>query len=231
MAERPLIGVTASTRGSFRMTTLNRLALWRAGARSVVLQPDRRAELAGLDALVIGGGDDIGANLYGGEIRLKVRTDPERDRLELVALEHAEKRGLPVLGICRGAQMINIQRGGSLHHDVYERYQGVPRGRTVLAVRQVWLEEGTRGRAILGSETTRVNVLHHQSVDRLGAGLRINARDRYGIVQGIEAVNAAQARLLIGVQWHPEFMPFHKRQQRLFSTLVASIAACRGVGS
>ena len=98
---RPLIGVTASNRGGRAMWLLNRYALWRAGARAVRITWRQPFEVAKLDGLVIGGGDDIGAQLYGGEIEPEVRVDPRRDTLELEALEVAARLGIPVLGICR----------------------------------------------------------------------------------------------------------------------------------
>jgi len=220
MAVKPLIGITASNRGSRTMTLLNRFAVWRAGGRSVVLQSRRENDLTPLDGLVVGGGDDIGADLYGGELHLSIRTDKNRDKLEMEALDLAEKKGLPVLGICRGSQMINIHRGGSLHRDVYERFEGVPRGRTILAVRHVDLLPDTLLQSLFGQDTTRINVLHHQSVDRLGEGMAVNARDRYGIVQGTELKEGDKRRYVIGVQWHPEFLVFGRKHQGLFRRLV-----------
>jgi putative glutamine amidotransferase len=216
-ASRPLIGVTASVKGGRWMGYANRFALWRAGARSVRIDAANPFPIDQLDGLVIGGGDDIDATLYGGEVAPTVRIDEERDKLELRVLAHAAKRDLPVLGICRGSQMINVHRGGSLYTDIYEVFVKAPRLRTVLPRKSVEITEGSRLAQLLGQPQVRVNALHHQSVDRLGHGVRVAALDRWGIVQAIEV---PQCRFLIGVQWHPEFLIFDRREQNLFRALV-----------
>jgi putative glutamine amidotransferase len=213
---RPLIGVTTSRRGGWRAYMMHRLALWRVGARAVRLTAGDPPPGRPLDGLVIGGGDDIGAELYGGRVLPDVRVDPERDALELRVLHEALPQGVPVLGICRGAQMINVALGGSLHSDIYEVYVKAPRLRTVLAKKVVSIEPGSRLDRILRCNPCRVNALHHQSVDRPGRGLRIVAQDEAGIVQAIEGV---EDRFIVGVQWHPELLVFRSPQQRLFAAL------------
>ncbi len=213
---RPLIGVTTSRRGGWRSYLMHRLALYRAGARSIRLVPGNPLPTEPLHGLVIGGGDDIGAEIYGGKVLPDVRIDPERDKLELGLLKAALPMGLPVLGICRGSQMINVSLGGSLHTDIYEVYVQAPKMRTVLPRKTVTVEPGSRLNGILRCNPCLVNALHHQSVDRLGQGLSIAARDESGIVQAIESPGAP---FLLGVQWHPELLVWKKPQQRLFAAL------------
>ncbi|PWC82787.1 glutamine amidotransferase [Azospirillum sp. TSH100] len=218
---RPLVGITASIHGSRIAAMANRLALWRAGASSVRITADAPFPIDRLDALVVGGGDDIDASLYGESARPQIRIDPERDRLEMRALDCAAKIALPVLGICRGSQMINVHRGGSLHVDIHEVYEEAPHMRTVLPRKRIRIEPDSRLYRILGIAECRVNALHHQSVDRVGDGLRVVARERAGVVQGIEA---PEEPFLIGVQWHPEYLVTDSRQQALFRRLVATAA-------
>jgi putative glutamine amidotransferase len=215
---RPVIGVTTSRRGGWRSFQMHRLALWRAGAHAVRLTsggaiPDR------LDGLVIGGGDDIGAEIYGGQVLPDIRIDPERDKLELKLLDTALPAGIPILGICRGSQMINVALGGSLHTDIHAVYIEAPRMRTVLPRKTVHIEENSRLHRITGCNPCRVNALHHQSVDRVGRDLRVVARDESGIVQAIEGTGV---HFILGVQWHPELLVFSAPQQRLFAALAAA---------
>ncbi|MAN81283.1 MAG: gamma-glutamyl-gamma-aminobutyrate hydrolase [Rhodospirillaceae bacterium] len=217
MTARPRIGVTVSNKGA-RLTWLAHwLAVLRAGGRPVRLSVGGRTEVSGLDGLVIGGGDDIGAALYGGEVGLDVRIDPARDRMEQQALDVALHADLPILGVCRGAQMINIHLGGSLHQDVYAAYSGLPRLRTPLARKRISVAGGSRLARLMGGGRIAVNSLHHQAVKRLGRGLKVSARDAHRVVQAVE--NPA-ADFLVGVQWHPEFLIFHRRHQALYRGLV-----------
>ncbi|SCY25272.1 gamma-glutamyl-gamma-aminobutyrate hydrolase family protein [Microvirga guangxiensis] len=214
---RPLIGVTTSRRGGWRSYLMHRLALFRVGARSVRLIPGEPLPEEPLQGLIIGGGDDIGAEIYGGKVLPDVRIDPDRDKMELTLLKAALPAQLPVLGICRGSQMINVALGGTLHTDIYEVYVQAPKMRTVLPKKRVSIERDSRLDGILHCNPCLVNALHHQSVDRLGDGLKIAARDEIGIVQAIEN---EKAPFLIGVQWHPELLVWKKPQQRLFAALV-----------
>jgi putative glutamine amidotransferase len=220
---RPLIGVTTSRRGGWRSFLFAKLALARAGARAIRLMAGQPMPAEGLDGLIIGGGDDIGAEIYGGTVLPDVRIDPERDKLELKLLDEALERGVPVLGICRGSQMINVALGGTLHTDIHEVYVQAPKMRTVLPRKQVSIEPGCRLDRILRCNPCQVNALHHQSVDRVGQGLIIAARDESGIVQAIES---GSAPFLLGVQWHPELLVWKKPHQRLFQALAEAAREC-----
>jgi len=202
----------------------NRLAVWRAGGKAVRITADAQVPPDRLDALLVGGGDDIDAELYGLDLMVDVRIDRERDRLELQYLEAAHKRDLPVLGVCRGAQMLNVYRGGTLHPDIYTAYGGLPRQRTVLPRKRIAIQPDSRLYAVMGLERCRVNSLHHQSVDRLGQDLRAVARDKYGIVQGLDCETGTY---VIGVQWHPEFVPLNRHHQALYRELVAAAVSGR----
>jgi putative glutamine amidotransferase len=141
-----------------------------------------------------------------------------RDAFELGLLKLALPTTLPILGICRGAQMINVALGGTLHGDIYAVYSSAKRMRTVLPRKKVWIEEASALGQILGCNPCRVNTLHHQSIDKLGEGLSVVGSDEAGVVQAIERPGP---RFLIGVQWHPELLIHSRSQLRLFNTLVA----------
>nr|WP_298412856.1 gamma-glutamyl-gamma-aminobutyrate hydrolase family protein [uncultured Halomonas sp.] len=213
---RPRIGITTSDHKSLLAWWCDWLAVWRAGGKPVRLSPSRSIP-DDLDGLVIGGGDDIGAQLYGGEVQLDVRVDPQRDTLELALLKRLLPNDCPVLGICRGAQIINVHLGGSLVSDIYTSYTHIKKQRTVLPRKTVDIIVGSRLHDLLKVSWCQVNSLHHQAINRPGRGIDIVAKDRDGLVQGIES---RDHRFLIGVQWHPEFLIFNRPQQRLIRGLV-----------
>lgn len=217
MTARPRIGVTVSDRGAMLTWLAHWLAVRRAGGRPVRLSAGGRTDTAGLDGVVIGGGDDIGAEMYGGEVTLDLRIDPDRDRMERRALDWALHADVPVLGVCRGAQMINIHLGGTLHQDMYAAYGSLPRLRTPLARKRITLVPDSRLAQLMGEGRVAVNSLHHQAVNRLGKGLRVSARDAHRVVQALEHPTAG---FLMGVQWHPEFLVFRPRHQALYRGLV-----------
>ncbi|WP_218313705.1 gamma-glutamyl-gamma-aminobutyrate hydrolase family protein [Halomonas sp. 18071143] len=220
---RPLIGITTSDYKSQLAWCFDWFAVWRHGGRPLRLSPSRPLP-EHLDGLIIGGGDDIQAHLYGGEVQLDVRLDPARDELELHLLKRFIPRHTPVLGICRGAQLINVHLGGSLDPDIYTTHEGLKRRRTVLPRKTVDIVGDSQLYRLLGVTWCRVNSLHHQAVNRAGKGIRIVARDRDGLVQGIESTDHA---FLIGVQWHPEWLIFNRPQQRLIRALVEAAKASR----
>ena len=213
---RPLIGVSTSRRRGRCSFAANALALRLAGARPKRLGAGDPVEtIDRLDGLLIGGGDDISARLYQGDFTLDVRIDEERDRFELLALERAAPRGIPVLGVCRGAQMINVFFGGTLHHDLEEKLWRSNRY-TVMPRLRIELEPGTRLASLIEHPRVFVNAIHHQAIDRLASNLVVGARDEEQIVQAVEA---REGPFLLGVQWHPELLIYHAHQRALFEAL------------
>jgi putative glutamine amidotransferase len=231
MSGRPCIGVTSSLGGGRFMWWFYwlSLSLTLMGGRPVrLVAPVADLDVQRFDGLVIGGGDDIGSEHYQGEPTLDVRIDTARDALELKLLQKAAPLGIPVLGVCRGARMLNVFHGGSLHRDLRMVYAGMPKMWTPLPRKYVQLTEGTALAKIMGLETLKVNSLHNQAVDRLGKGLRVAGRDEFGVIQAIEDQSA---RFRIGVQWHPEFLIYRRRHRRLFASFVEAVrayAAARG---
>ncbi|MEC9295800.1 MAG: type 1 glutamine amidotransferase [Pseudomonadota bacterium] len=220
---RPLIGITTSDYKSQLAWCFDWFAVWRHGGKPLRLSPSRPLP-EHLDGLIIGGGDDIQAHLYGGEVQLDVRLDPARDELELSLLNRFIPQNTPVLGICRGAQLINVHLGGTLDPDIYTTHEGLKRRRTVLPRKTVDIVGGSQLYQLLGVTWCRVNSLHHQAVNQAGKGIKIVARDRDGLVQGIES---EAHDFLIGVQWHPEWLIFNRPQQRLIRALVKAATAPR----
>jgi putative glutamine amidotransferase len=202
----------------------------------VRLESGESAEVvAGLDGLVLSGGVDIAPSFYGGTERyVKAPADgwqPVRDGFELSVLEEALKRGLPVLGVCRGLQLINVSRQGTLVQDlgmegdvVHENTTGVDKEHRVIVEEGTLLEavvgaaQAGEGNAVVGAAQAGgrhavagefrgvVNSAHHQSVGRLGVDLRVNCRAEDGTIEGLEWEAPAGKPFLLAVQWHPERM-------------------------
>ena len=139
------------------------MALWLAGSEAVRISLKHSADSKSLDALIIGGGNDISPEHYGGEIQAKVKSDPERDQLEIDWIKFALKHSLPILGICRGAQLINIVCGGSLHQDIRTLRKNTYNRPGLLPTKSVELDANSRLSEICQKNKLQVNSLHHQA--------------------------------------------------------------------
>ena len=171
-----------------------------------------------LSALVIGGGDDIAPEHYDGDINAQVKTDPERDALEIRWIRAALDDAIPMLGICRGAQLINVVLGGTLHQDIRTLRRQTYNRPGLMPTKQVWLEADSRLAMICGKTKLRVNSLHHQAVDQVGKKLRVVGWDLDRFTQAVEHTGD---RRIIGVQWHPEYIFYLPAQFAIFRWLLA----------
>jgi putative glutamine amidotransferase len=181
----------------------------RAGGIAVLLPPqpvdDEIAArvLDGLDGLVITGGKDVDPARYG-QAAHPMTDEPrtDRDAWEFALLAGALRRGMPVLGICRGAQLLNVALGGTLHQHLpdvlgHSRHQA---GNAVFSTSTVRTVPGTRLASLIG-EASDEQCYHHQAIDAVGDGLVVSARDPDGV---IEAIELPAASFVVAVQWHPE---------------------------
>jgi gamma-glutamyl-gamma-aminobutyrate hydrolase PuuD len=182
-------------------------AVERAGGRALLVPPseDGLAEtLDALDGLVFSGGSDLDPELYGEEPHPETfGIHRDRDRAEVRLLSAALERDMPVLGICRGIQVLNVARGGGLHQhlpDIVgdEKHKHDPPG--VFSDHDVEIEPNTRLASILGDRAP-VKSHHHQGLDRLAEGFRVAAHAEDGTV---EAIEDPSHRFALGVLWHPE---------------------------
>ena len=195
-----------------------------SGGVAVLLPPQPNPELAasvvldGLDGLILTGGLDVQPELYGAERH--PRTDParpDRDAWELALFRGADERHIPVLAICRGLQLVNVARGGTLHQHLPEAL-GTERFRVgggVFATNTVEVDPDTALSSLVGEGDLHVHSYHHQGVDRVGDGLVVTARTDDGLVQAVESTGDGY---VLGVQWHPEQ---DLEDRRLFAGLVA----------
>lgn len=242
---RPLIGVTTSevrvpdhvdplpqsdrrqTEMALGMKYLD--AIEQAGGLPLVMPPLEADAvdplLDRLDGLCLSGGPDMDPGTYGGRYHPKLGpTEPFLDRFELALAREADARGLPILAICRGQQLLNVARGGTLYQDLPDQRAGdvahrLP-GRDKHGAHEVEIEEGSQlARALGGLTSAHVNSYHHQAVQELGRGVKPVAWAPDGVVEGIELPDRDFA---LGVQWHAEAIVERPEQLALFREFVAA---------
>ena len=231
-------GVSAEIPPSWVMSQRYVLTLSDAGAVPLLLplvdDETLRGAYEALDGVFLPGGADIDPASYGTAPHpLCDKTDRERDRVELALANWAMKDGKPVLGVCRGMQLINLAAGGTLYQDLAQQMKGSIKHdyfpfsgqhftRDYLA-HEVTVNGGTRLAKIFGDGRVPVNSMHHQGVRDLGKGLVVSATAPDGLVEGLEGENG---RYVVGVQWHPEALTERQAAARqLFAEFVETAAS------
>ena len=181
-----------------------------------------------LDGLLLTGGEDIHPAWYGAEPSPHLYPPSrERDLFELALFAAARQRELPILGICRGIQLINVALGGTLFQDLPSERPGPvahdPGGARDARSHEVPLQEGSRAARALGRTAFSVNSFHHQAVDRLAGGLVASGWSADGLIEAVES--PAEAPWLLAVQWHPEEMHAEGAapERGLFRALVEAV--------
>lgn len=206
----PLIGIT-----SCRKLEDYRQAVLHAGGEVRILEPSASVEeaLAGIDGLLLTGGEDMAPAQYGEAPHPSVvDVNPARDELEMGLVAAARARNLPIFGICRGIQVLNVAGGGSLVQDIPSQVPGalnhslkVPQHEPYELAHEIWVEKDSLLSTLMGdrlsADACDVNSRHHQAVKTLAPGYRVSATAPDGI---IEAIEDPGARFCLGVQWHPE---------------------------
>lgn len=237
MIARPVIGLTSRTvalRAAEQLRPTETVArsyiepLRAAGALSVLLPngdpAEAEAHLDLLDGVVLTGGDDPHPHLFGEEPHPQIeKVDERRDLYEIALVRGARQRGLPLFGICRGVQLLNIALGGDIHQDIASQTDsGVLHAQRRLddgPWHGIEILPETVLRGILGSDGCVVNSFHHQACRRVGRGLRICATASGDGL--IEALEDPDLPFFLGVQWHPE-LGAAQRDGRLFEAFVAA---------
>lgn len=216
--KRPIIGITGPQRKAMMPRLCVAMLVRLYGATPRQLRPDDQVNAADFDALVITGGHDVDPVLYAAEPEVQPNYDSERDTFERHMIEQALQHKTPLLGICRGAQLLNICRGGNLLQELKSRRRVTSNRWTILPLKTLCARSNTLLHKLINTSQARINSLHNQAIDQVGEGLDVSARDLDGIIQAIEDT---QHPYLLGVQWHPEFLFYMKRQRQLFKHLVS----------
>ncbi|KYO66837.1 gamma-glutamyl-gamma-aminobutyrate hydrolase family protein [Thermovenabulum gondwanense] len=189
------------------------LAVEKAGGIPFITPPLEEVTLQEIlefvDGVLITGGPDVDPLLFGEDpVKELGEVSPARDKAEIFLVKEAFNRGLPVMGICRGIQVINVALGGSLYQDLPSQLKGsikhsqsAPRW---YATHTVKVQKGTILFEIFNSEEVKVNSFHHQAIKNISPNLKAVAYAPDGVVEAVEAVS--QDKFILGLQWHPEGM-------------------------
>lgn len=178
--------------------------------------------LSRVDGVLLIGGGDIEPNFYGEHRMVKLsKVFKDRDAFELALAKVAVKEDLPVLGICRGCQILNISGGGTLKQHVDSHWQEIPEQRPIHSIK---LKKGSRLYEVIKEEELMVNSFHRQAIKELAFEFDVSAYAEDGVVEGIEN---AKKRFVIGVQFHPEvLLDTVQPIRRLFTSFINS---CKGI--
>ncbi|WP_421785171.1 gamma-glutamyl-gamma-aminobutyrate hydrolase family protein [Hyphobacterium sp.] len=187
----------------------------------MTLSEKHRRSPSDVDGLVFSGGLDLNPSLYDTDPDPHTAYDDGRDEFEMAWAKRGWESGLPMLGICRGAQLMNVSRGGDLIQVVDEEnashYPNGPIGYTLFR-KDIEVKPKTRLLSIFRRHQVKVNSLHRQAVNRAGDGLKVSACEIGG--GGVQAIEAEDNRFVVGVQFHPELLIYRRDMMRLFSALV-----------
>lgn len=236
LVQRPVIAVTVGRDlplrpSSLRLTESCVHTLTNAGAVPVVLVPSLDAAavqqvMENVDGLFLPGGVDAPdphPRHFGEDVRPETVVDDNLDALEIAAIDYATTSGMPVLGVCRGCQILNVALGGSLiQHLEPGRVNHLQDLRSHPEAHELRLEPGSRLAELSGTQRLRVNSLHHQAIADTAPALRVVGMAEDGVVEAVEATDPD--RWIVGVQYHPEELTDRPAHHRLFDDFVTHCA-------
>lgn len=214
---KPLIGVSPSISENerlYQISSHNISAISKAGGMPIILpyvtnENDIKQMVQTIDGLYITGGTDVDPNLYGEEPHQKLETVyPTRDNFEQSIIKETLMLDKPILGVCRGCQILNVAAGGNLYQDIYsqisgnliQHYQKSPKGH---GSHEIHIRKDSLLHQLVGVERWRVNSRHHQASKNIVNSFQVSAKTIDGI---IEAIESKEHTFVLGLQWHPENM-------------------------
>lgn len=215
--DQPIIAITGPEKGALLPRWLVAFAIKLYGGVPKQLYPHHASNIPAFDGVVITGGHDIEPVLYAAEPEIEPNYDAARDAFESKIIRLALDQRCPILGICRGAQLLNVSRGGNLFQQIKFQRQKTSNRWTALPLKTLCPQEKGLIPQLFTGRKIKINSLHNQAIDQLGEDLAVTARDLDNIIQSIEDLDKP---FVIGTQWHPEFLLYQKPQRQLFKRLV-----------
>ena len=221
---RPVIGITRPDKGDFFAFQAMKLAVWMAGGRPVAITSSAPRDPHSIDGLLFGGGSDVYPDRYQGKPKEHVRYDLARDEMEASWAQAAFGHGIPMLGVCRGMQMMNVYAGGTLHPDLSAYDEEYPTDflQRVFYRKPVEVRTSSKLYQMVERDELCVNSIHTQAIDDLGKGFHATALEPNGLIQGIEH---ADHKFAVGIQFHPEFLLYRRFARDIFRAFVNAAGA------
>lgn len=218
MAKKPLIGVCLPNEGNFFAYIFIKLNLKLQGAYSVRLRPSKNnVKFEKLDGLILSGGNDIDPTLYGADKDAhNTSLDKKRDAFELDMIDKAYKKRVPILGICRGAQLINIYFDGTLYPTILDLDEYIIHQNSIFPIKSALIKKISQLFSITKKKEVVINSIHNQAINEVGKDLKVSACHN----KIIEAIEKEDYPFLLGVQWHPEYLVYLKDHREIFKSFI-----------
>ncbi len=225
----PIIGVTTFVEGnSYRLPKYYGEAVVDCGGVSVLLvktlnEDKVKAQVEAIDGLVLAGGNDIDPMYFDEGPHQKLGSiEPGRDEYEMMLIKYALEMNKPILGVCRGSQILNISQGGTMYQDIYSQMDDVYQHNQQAPVQHmshfIDIDKESKLYEIMGDDNIKINSFHHQANRAPGKGFKVVATSKDGVVEAIESTNH---EFVVGVQWHPECTyEVDTHSQKLFQRFV-----------
>lgn len=220
--DKPVIAITGPTKGAFGPRLLISWAVRFYGGKPLQLRPGDEHQGYDYDGVIISGGHDVEPVLYAAEPEVQPKYDSSRDAFEMKIINDSLERELPLLGICRGAQLLNVCCGGNLFQQLHLHRKKTSNRWTIFPFKTLYKSDSPEAnnsllRSITGIKPSKINSLHNQGIDKVGDSLIVTGRDADNIVQAVEIPTKT---FVMGVQWHPEFLLYMKSHRALFKRLI-----------
>ena len=218
---RPVIAYVTAPKGDWLLSALVDFVIMISGAKPVRLREEPASGKRLFDGLILMGGLDIHPSRYDVSIEVESQFDPDRDMLEISWLQHARDHDLPVMGVCRGLQMLNVFYGGDLHQkldaELTRDWPNGPMGYTFFRKPVSLAEDSFLSDVFAPQAQVQVNSLHRRAVRKIAPGFHATAWGKRG---GVQAIEADHSPLRLGVQFHPELLVYRADMRRLFRRFI-----------